>query len=106
MAIAAVRVQVPPRVLKGYFLNTLFLLNQGECILFMLLKGFNVNIFTLELLIIPNASLTKINKVMKITKPNNPSKLVLLKGFDSRPDARKREKYLNSGFGKEFHYSI
>ena len=38
----------------------------------------------------------------KITKPYAPFKILLIEQLDSRIEARKREKYLKSGCGKEF----
>ena len=38
----------------------------------------------------------------KTTKPYKPFNLILLERFESRPEARKREKYLKSGIGKEY----
>ena len=38
----------------------------------------------------------------RTTKPYRPFKIVLIENFVTRPEARIREKYLNSGVGKEF----
>jgi putative endonuclease len=38
----------------------------------------------------------------KTTKPYRPFKLLLIEKFDTRLEARKREKYLKSGIGKEY----
>jgi putative endonuclease len=38
----------------------------------------------------------------KTTRPYRPFKLILTEKFDSRLDARNREKYLKSGCGKEY----
>ena len=38
----------------------------------------------------------------KTTKPYRPFKLLLVEEFTSRLDARRREKYLKSGIGKEY----
>ena len=38
----------------------------------------------------------------KTTKPYRPFKLIYTEHFNSRIEARKREKYLKSGVGKEF----
>jgi putative endonuclease len=38
----------------------------------------------------------------KSTKPYRPWKLVYTEVFNSRTEARKREKYLKSGIGREF----
>jgi putative endonuclease len=37
----------------------------------------------------------------KTTKPYLPFKTILIENYDCRPEARKREKYLKSGCGKE-----
>ncbi|MFA6410315.1 MAG: GIY-YIG nuclease family protein [Candidatus Buchananbacteria bacterium] len=37
----------------------------------------------------------------KTTKPYSPFKTILIEKYNSRPEARKREKYLKSGCGKE-----
>jgi len=42
----------------------------------------------------------------KTTKPYRPFTLILVEEFHSRLGARKREKYLKSGVGKEFLKSI
>jgi putative endonuclease len=42
----------------------------------------------------------------KTTKPYRPFKLIYKEQFSSRPEARKREKYLKSGSGKEFLKSL
>ena len=42
----------------------------------------------------------------RTTKPYRPFSLILLETFESRVEARKREKYLKSGVGKEFLRSI
>ena len=38
----------------------------------------------------------------RTTKPYRPFDLVYVEGFMTRPEARKREKYLKSGSGKEW----
>ena len=38
----------------------------------------------------------------KTTKPYKPYELILVEKFDTRVEARLREKYLKSGIGKEF----
>ncbi len=38
----------------------------------------------------------------KTTKPYIPFKTILIEKFNSRTDARKREKFLKSGYGKEY----
>ncbi len=38
----------------------------------------------------------------KTTKPYKPFKLILLEKYETRLEARAREKYLKSGIGKEF----
>ena len=38
----------------------------------------------------------------KTTKPYKPFKLILLEKYETRLEARSREKYLKSGIGKEF----
>jgi putative endonuclease len=38
----------------------------------------------------------------KTTKPYKPFKLILLEKYETRIEARSREKYLKSGIGKEF----
>lgn len=38
----------------------------------------------------------------KTTKPYRPFSIILTEKFNSRTEARKREKYLKSGVGKEF----
>ena len=38
----------------------------------------------------------------RTTRPYKPFNLILLERFNSRLEARKREKYLKSGIGKEF----
>jgi putative endonuclease len=38
----------------------------------------------------------------KTTKPYLPFKLILTEKFETRVEARKREKYLKSGIGKEY----
>jgi len=38
----------------------------------------------------------------KTTKPYKPYKLILVEKFETRVEARLREKYLKSGIGKEF----
>ncbi|MBL7856772.1 MAG: GIY-YIG nuclease family protein [Cyclobacteriaceae bacterium] len=38
----------------------------------------------------------------KTTRPYRPFKLILVEYFPTRLEARKREKYLKSGVGKEF----
>ncbi|MFH1781424.1 MAG: GIY-YIG nuclease family protein [Patescibacteria group bacterium] len=42
----------------------------------------------------------------KTTKPYRPFKIILLEEYPDRKSARKREKYLKSGCGKEFLKSI
>jgi putative endonuclease len=42
------------------------------------------------------------NGYEKTTKPYRPFKTILIEKYDSRIEARKREKYLKSGCGKEF----
>jgi len=42
----------------------------------------------------------------KTTKPYLPFELILKEIFDSRIEARKKEKYLKSGIGKEFLRSL
>jgi putative endonuclease len=42
----------------------------------------------------------------KTTKPYRPFKLILIEEFPDRTSARKREKYLKSGIGKEYLKSI
>jgi len=42
----------------------------------------------------------------KTTKPYRPFKIVLTEIFETREEARKREKYLKSGVGKEFLRSL
>jgi putative endonuclease len=42
----------------------------------------------------------------KTTKPYRPFKLILTEEYETRFEARKREKYLKSGFGKEFLKTI
>jgi len=37
----------------------------------------------------------------KTTKPYSPFKKILIEKYNSRPEAREREKYLKSGCGKE-----
>ena len=46
------------------------------------------------------------NGYEKTTRPYRPFKLILLENFEDRKTARKREKYLKSGCGKEFLKSI
>jgi len=38
----------------------------------------------------------------RTTKPYRPFELILLEGFPTRPEARKREKYMKSGVGKAY----
>ena len=38
----------------------------------------------------------------KTTRPYRPFRLILTEGFETRIEARCREKYLKSGIGKEF----
>jgi putative endonuclease len=38
----------------------------------------------------------------KTTKPYKPYKVILIEQFETRVEARMREKYLKSGIGKEF----
>ena len=40
------------------------------------------------------------------TKPWRPWNIIYKKSFESRPEARKEEKRLKSGFGKEFLKSL
>lgn len=42
----------------------------------------------------------------KTTKPYRPFKIILTETFNTRPEARLREKYLKSGVGKEFLKSV
>jgi len=42
----------------------------------------------------------------KTTKPYRPFKIILIETFNTRPEARLREKYLKSGVGKEFLKSL
>lgn len=42
----------------------------------------------------------------RTTKPYKPFNLILLETYNSRPEARKREKYLKSGIGKEYLKSL
>ncbi len=42
----------------------------------------------------------------KTTKPYKPFKLILCETYDTRLQARKREKYLKSGIGKEYLKNI
>ncbi len=38
----------------------------------------------------------------KTTKPYRPFKMVLMEQYDTRPEAREREKYLKSGIGRDY----
>ena len=38
----------------------------------------------------------------KTTKPYGPFKIILIESYNTRIEAREREKYLKSGIGKEF----
>ena len=38
----------------------------------------------------------------KTTKPYRPFEIILIEEYPDRPSARKREKYLKSGIGREF----
>ena len=42
----------------------------------------------------------------KTTKPYKPFKTTLIEKFNNRGEAREREKYLKSGFGKEYIKTI
>ena len=42
----------------------------------------------------------------KTTKPYRPFKVILIETFNTRPEARLREKYFKSGVGKEFLKSL
>ena len=42
----------------------------------------------------------------KTTKPYRPFRLVLTEQFETRAEARKREKYLKSGVGREYIKNI
>ena len=42
------------------------------------------------------------NKRERITRAYAPFEIMLIEEYDSRAEARKREKYLKSGFGKEY----
>ena len=42
----------------------------------------------------------------RTTRRYKPFTIILTEEFDTRPDARKREKYLKSGVGKEFLKSL
>ena len=42
----------------------------------------------------------------KTTKPYRPFELILIEEYKTREEARKREKYLKSGIGKEFLKAI
>ncbi|MFC2119432.1 GIY-YIG nuclease family protein [Bacteroidota bacterium] len=42
----------------------------------------------------------------KTTRANCPFKIILVKKYQTRQEARKREKYLKSGIGKEFLKTI
>jgi len=42
----------------------------------------------------------------KTTKAYRPYKIILVEEYNSRAEARKREKYLKSGIGKEFLKSL
>ena len=46
------------------------------------------------------------NGYEKTTKPYTPFKLIYSEKVETRIEARKREKYLKSGIGKEFLKSI
>ena len=55
----------------------------------------------------PNKRLGQHNKgKTSSTKPWRPWNLIYKKSFESRPEARKEEKRLKSGFGKEFLKSL
>ena len=42
------------------------------------------------------------NKRERTTRAYAPFEIMLIEEYDSRAEARKREKYLKSGFGKEY----
>ena len=42
------------------------------------------------------------NGYNKTTKPYKPFELILVEKYETRVEARSREKYLKSGFGKEY----
>jgi putative endonuclease len=42
----------------------------------------------------------------RTTKPYRPFELILVEEFPTRPEARKREKYLKSGVGKTYLKSL
>jgi putative endonuclease len=42
----------------------------------------------------------------KTTKPCRPFKIILIENFETRVEARQREKYLKRGIGKEFLKSL
>ena len=42
----------------------------------------------------------------RTTRPYSPFKTILIEQYNSRPDARIREKYLKTGIGKDFLYSL
>jgi putative endonuclease len=42
----------------------------------------------------------------RTTRPYIPFKILLIEKYNSRPEARIREKYLKSGIGKDFLYSL
>ena len=42
----------------------------------------------------------------RTTKPYRPFELILVEEFPTRPDARKREKFLKSGVGKSYLRSL
>jgi putative endonuclease len=42
----------------------------------------------------------------KTTRPYRPFEIILIEEFQSRIEAREREKYLKSGIGKEFLKSV
>ena len=42
----------------------------------------------------------------RTTKPYAPFKTILIEQYNSRPEARKREKYLKTGIGKDFLYTL
>ena len=46
------------------------------------------------------------NGTNKTTKPYRPYKLIYTEEFDTRIEAREKEKYLKSGVGKEFLKSL
>jgi putative endonuclease len=55
----------------------------------------------------PEKRLTQHNRgYEKTTRPYRPFNIILKEDFNTRPEARKREKYLKSGAGKEFLKSL